>query len=288
MQTREKLWMAGGLAALVIGAGWLWQDRPAEPAPQRVHTATAPPPRPALPLPAHDAKAPSVPATIARNAEPLNLQVERLLATRDPQDALAAYYLVAGCTEFNTRHGLKLWDDTLGAQRDMSADERRGMTAMCGNMTERERQARLDYLALAVEGGAPGAAWIFAGEGPFGDRSALQTRPGDPLVQEWKARAVTQLTQAAEAGDLATLTVWGIQKLYGSDLADKDAVLGYGYLLAVSFIEADRSGPDSAGARAYRDGHDVMNAFGAGLTSEQRAAAIAAARSIANKVKGRR
>lgn len=289
MQTSSKAWLGGALAALVIlGAGLAWKDKPAEPEPLRVHTAAPAASRAPRPLPAQAAQAARVPASIARNAEPLNVQVERLLATQDPQDAFAAYHLVVGCTAFNTDPGFKVWDDTLRARRDLTADERRDMTSMCGKMTERERQARLDYLALAIKGGAPGAALMYGLEGPFGDRNALQTRPDDPLVKEWKATAIAQITQAAEAGDLTTLMWWGVQNLYGSELAEKNPVTGYGYLLAFGLIQADRLGADDPGARAYRDGSEVMNVLGAGLSAEQRAAAIAAARSIAKKVKERR
>lgn len=51
-------------------------------------------------------------------------------------------------------------------------------------MTERMRLSRFDYLAVAVKAGISGALIQMATEGPFGDSTALSTRPDDPLVQE--------------------------------------------------------------------------------------------------------
>ena len=73
--------------------------------------------------------------------------------------------------------------------RGMTEREKQHDARLCGPMTERERQARLDYLAIALEAGVRGAAEAFLEAGPFGDPSALQTRPDDPLVKEWKATA---------------------------------------------------------------------------------------------------
>jgi hypothetical protein len=152
-------------------------------------------------------------------------------------------------------------------------------------MTERERQARLDHLAMAVKAGVPSAAWIFATEGPFGDPSALKTRRDDPLVQAWKATATAQLVRDAERGEPATLIAWGMEKLNGSDFTDKDSVGGYGYLLAFGMIQADREGSGDTGAQLYAEGSAMMNAIAAGLTPQQRATALAEARRIAAAVK---
>jgi hypothetical protein len=188
---------------------------------------------------------------------------------------------------FNRHLDMKLYDDKLHVQRDMSARERQHMSKMCSGMTERERQARLDYLAIAVKGGVAGAAWTFATEGPFGDPSALKTRPNDPLVQAWKTTATTQLSQAAEAGDITVLLVWGLQLLSGSELTEKNPALGFSYLLAFGFVQADRVGPTDPGAQMYKNGSPMMNAFAGKLAAEQRAAAVIAGRAIADKLKRR-
>ncbi|QJE02262.1 hypothetical protein HH212_21410 [Massilia forsythiae] len=277
------------MAAIVAG-GLAWKQRPDTlPAPL-VKAALAPlPPRPALPAAAQAAPMPAIALPAAEDGVPVGVQVERLLARNDPQQAYAAYLLVSGCAMFNARRDIAIHDDKLHAPRAMNARERQSFAAMCGEMTERQRLARLDHLALAVKGGVPGAAVAFASEGPFGDPSALKTRPDDPLVREWKAQASALLDQATQTGDQAALAAWGIQNMFGSELREPDPVLGYGYWLALGLISADRSRPGDAGATAYADGGELMNAVSTDLklTREQRAAALAAARRIADSAKTR-
>jgi hypothetical protein len=288
MRIEKKQYLIVLVLAIVVAAmGLTWMSKPAEPVLQSADVSPTPmrTPNPVSsatpPLP----RVPPVPASIANVDQALSVQVERLLATRDAGSAYAAYFLVSACTTFNRHHDMKLYDDKLRVQRDMTSSERQHMTKMCSGMTERERMARLDYLATAVKGGVDGAAWTFATEGPFGDLSALKTRPDDPLVQAWKTTATTQLSKAAEDGDLMVLLVWGLQLLSGSDLAEKNPMLGFSYLAAFGFVQSDRMGPNDPGAQAYKDGSQMMNAFAGSLTAEQRSAAVAAGRGIADKLK---
>jgi hypothetical protein len=293
MEQSVERWLVGAFAAAGIAAAIIaWTRHSTDAAAPVVVAAQAPGPaqlaRPQPPAPAQLATV--LPASMlgADAGLSLSVQVARLLATHDPQDAYTAYMLVSSCARFNRSHDLQVFDDKLRAARSISAAERQGLTAMCGAMTERERLARLDYLAIAVKAGVPGAAWTFAAEGPFGDPSALATRPDDPLVREWKATAATQLTQAAEAGDVTSLMLWGLQKLAGSELTDKHPAVGYGYLLATSLIAADSAGVNHPSARFYAEGSEMMNVMGGTLTPAQRAAAMIEARRIAARVKARR
>ena len=289
---QAKQWLAGAFFIAGIVAAWgIWPRPPSEvqsgvasaagilllvQTSSRAQAAQAPV-RPTSDLP--------VAVFNGESDEPVGVQVQRLIASNDGQQALAAYWLLLGCTSFNLRHKSNVYDDQLHAYRRMNAAEQRHAGKVCGSMTERERQARLDYLAMAVKAGVPSAAWIFATEGPFGDPSALKTRPDDPLVQAWKATATAQLVRDAERGDPATLIAWGMVKLNGSDFTDKDAVGGYGYLLAFGMIQADREGSGDTGAQVYAEGSTMMNALAAGLTPQQRTTALAEARRIAAAVK---
>lgn len=293
MQIAQERWLVGALVAVVVAAtAFIWQqlDGQAETPVENARPAAAPPSRPAPSAPAQQPRAPATPTAVLVDdpGQPLAVHVERLLATGDPRQAYTAYMLVWSCARFNDRHDLAVHDSTLGASRPLSAGERQDMAKVCGSMTERERLARLDYLAVAVKAGVPGAAWAFAVEGPFGDPSALKTRPDDALVREWKATAVAQLTRAAEAGDPLTLMIWGLENLGGSDLTDKQPALGYTYLLANGLIQADRFGAKHLSAQTYADGSPLMSALAHALTPEQRAAALVAARRLADKVKARR
>ena len=277
--------LIAALCAIVVSAGLAWRRVPAEP----THAGTVAP-KPGQvsgdrrDIPGTVGNSVTVPASVAASARSLKEQVETLLATDDPKDAYGAYFLVTACTEFRRDAEFRLRDDN-GNKREMTAAERRQLTGMCSGMTERERQSRLDHLAKAVKGRVPMAALSFATEGPFGDPSALVTRPEDPLVKEWKVTAATQLTQAADAGDVATLIVWGFQLLGGSDLAPRDPVLGYGYLLAYGLVQTDRMGAGDVGAQTYKDGSQLMTALSHDLSREQRAAAMANARAIADKAR---
>jgi len=272
------------LCAIVVGGGLAWRRVPAEPAAGGDVTRMPSQPSAALPAVPGATSSVTVPASVAASGQTLKEQVETLLATDDPKDAYAAYFLVKACTEFGRDVEFKLRDDR-GNKREMTSIERQQLTRMCSGMTERERQSRLDYLAKAIKGGVSMAALSFAAEGPFGDPSALATRSEDPLVKEWKVTAATQLTEAADSGDIATLIVWGFQLLNGSDLAPKVPVLGYGYLLAYGLIQADRLGARDVSAQTYKDGSPLMTVLSRDLSPDQRAVAMATARLIADKAK---
>jgi len=292
MEKRRQRWLVGTLVVAGIGAaGLMWNSSTRDTV---VAVAGAPPPAaPRAAVPVHAVPAAlsaAVPASVLAAAASQNLSahVADLLASHDPHDAYAAYMLVSSCASFNRRHDLEMHDNKLGVKRALSAEERRDMTRMCGAMTERERLARLDYLATAVKAGVPGAAWMHAVEGPFGDPSALTTRPDDPLVREWKVTAASQLDAAAEVGDTTALMLWGLQKLGGSDLTDKRPVQGYGYLVAVGLIESELAQPGDRSPQMFAEGSGLLTALGGQLTQAQRAAALVEARRIAAAAKARR
>jgi hypothetical protein len=218
---------------------------------------------------------------------PLNVQVERLLATHRPEDAYRAYWLVADCAAFNLSGDRIVFDEeeirqhTPGALpgfRGMSAEEKRRDATLCAGMTERERQSRLDYLALAANAGVFGAAVNFANEGPFGDPSALQSRPDDPLVREWKATASAQLTQAAEAeADMGAILYLADAYANGGPLTGKNPLLAYRYLVARTLIEDELARRPEPTHVAAPD-----------LSPEQGAAELAAARRIGDLAKAKR
>lgn len=292
MQEQRK-WPIGVLqataVALAVAAALaLWpRSAPRSLAPPVQHAAVVPDTMPVM-RPARAA-----PITIAAPTEtdlPLQVQLDHLLATREPEDALSAYQLVAHCAAFNTRHDRLIFDqgevkhwkgDGVPGFRGMSTREKEHATRLCGGMTERERERRLDYLAIAVKAGVIGAAVAFANEGPFGDPSALTTRPDDPLVRDWKTAARNQLAVAAENGDLEVLMFLQGENFNGSALTDKNPALLYRYSLAQGLVFADVYGPNHTLATTYAADGAVMTSLAAGLSAEQVAAETAAARRIA-------
>jgi hypothetical protein len=290
MTRQTTRWLVGALAAaIVVAVGLAWKHQPLlSDAPPVLTPSTVR----SMPLSSSAAHAPvtmQVPSDVGQLAKldtaevhPLSVQTERLIAAHEPTAAFAAYVLVMSCAAFNHRHNDPVFDEKMRAWRQAHPQQREQDQKVCAGMTERQWQARLDYLAFAAQNGVPLAVLAFAQEGPFGDPSALKTRPDDPFVREWKTMAAAQLTQSAEEGELLTLMMWGLDRINGSDVAPKNPMQGYGYLLAVGLIDADLHGPDHPTARTYAADSSLMTALGANLTSEQRAAAAIAAQRIAN------
>lgn len=282
------------LITLAASAAILWfQSDDLEPAPAESA---------ALPVtPRVQAAGPVAPmlATQAVPVASLAQQVDALIATRNPHQAYAAYRLLADCVSFN-RDGDRLifdqddakhWNDdgTLPGFRSMTDAEKRHDAVFCGQMTERMRQSRIDYLAFAAQNGVPGAAIAQVSEGPFGDRSALATRPDDPLVREWKARVQEQLARVADTqADLAALNYLSAMRMVGNDVFDKDPALAYRYGVAMSLIYRDLSGPENVMARQYSPDSPLMQAAAANLTLQERGAQLAEAQRIADVARARR
>jgi hypothetical protein len=111
----------------------------------------------------------------------------------------------------------------------MTDTERIDQVALCSGMTERIRTSRLDHLDLAAKAGVMGADSAFLLEGPFGDPSALVSRPSDPLVMAWKQQAITQLTTQAANADVGSLINLYHGYLNGSNVVEKNPELALTY-----------------------------------------------------------
>lgn len=227
--------------------------------------------------------------------EALSSQVQELVATREPEKLYQAYLLLADCDEFNRDHDRLIYDEKIRNKenilgyRQMTEQEKQHDSKRCGAMTERERQSRIDYLSIAAKAAVPGAAIDFLREGPFGDNSALTTRPNDPLVLEWKAVARVQLVSEAELGkDLAALDYLASEEFAGSKVFEKNVRLAYRYYLANGLIEGDIVGPDSDIAKFFAEDSQLLNAVGKELSTAERSVEMAAAQQIARNFRDRR
>jgi len=241
--------------------------------------------RPALPMPTGDVS--------------LSRQVQDLVATHDPKNLFLAYGMLADCDEFNREHDRLIFDpellrktpksDNVSGLRGMTEQEKQRDTARCGAMTERERQSRLEYLASAAKAGVPGSAIAFVREGPFGDPSALKTRPDDPLVKEWKALAKAQLAAEADAGtDPAVVNFIAVEYAAGSPTIEQDARLAYRYFLANGLMQSELVGSDSEVAKFFAENSPLMDSIGKDLSQADRATEMAAAQQIASNFRRQR
>ncbi|GJJ04200.1 hypothetical protein RugamoR64_47380 [Duganella rhizosphaerae] len=130
-------------------------------------------------------------------------QVDRLAATGRPADAYDAYWLVQNCIDFQRTGDLAVADGDF--MRPANVAEKSAEKLLCADMTERMKTARLEYLTLAAKAGIDGADLTFLQTGPFGDPSALESRPDDPLVRAWKAEALGYLEAQAQQGDIPSI-----------------------------------------------------------------------------------
>lgn len=223
-----------------------------------------------------DASPAPAPASTQASAAPgLGQQLARLAASGSPDDAYAAYNLLDDCIVFQKEGRLPALEFDRGSE--MTADEKSAQQHLCADLTERQKGARLDFLALAAKGGVAGASTRFFYEGPFGDRSALRSRPDDPLVLAWKQQAVAQLTAQAEQAELSSLSTLMMAYLADGEVVRKDAPLAYGYLLALRMVHDDIL--TTGTVNPYQDSY--WHWLRDELSPEQQAAAASRANAIA-------
>jgi hypothetical protein len=149
---RDKLALA---AIVAVAAGTLFALMTREQPP------TMPAPAPAAVKPAAQPPAPGLAWLQPTGPQPASAppplalaeQIDRLVATRDPANAYAAYRLLADCISFNRDGDRIVFEDNRahrGDIRALSAVEKTRDALLCAGMTERMRQSRLDYLAIAT------------------------------------------------------------------------------------------------------------------------------------------
>lgn len=184
----------------------------------------------------------------AADPVPLDRQVDALIATRDPHDAYKAHNLIRECITFQQLGVVPFFH--FPEQREMSEAEKQAESKLCASLSEQMRRSRIDYLAIAAKAGVPGASSAFLMAGPFGDPSALETRPDDPLVVEWKRLALAQLSSEALQGDLTSLNTLWTAHMSGTSAVPKDARLAYTYNAAIERIYRQQN-PGGNGDAVY-------------------------------------
>lgn len=232
-----------------VGLGWAWLA-PSPPAPALPTVVTEHSARTADPGVPHTFTG-NLAATAVPTAIPLAAQLDHLLATGDPEDAYKAYVLIQGCMEFLERGdlytmGTKLPSSEFPQLIGLSAIEKQKEAVLCSGLTERMRTSRLDYLATAARAGVTGADLVFYLAGPFGDKSALVTRPNDLLVQQWKQQAVGQLTATAKKGNVTSLMTLMEGHRNGNYIVEKNPMLALTYLLALRKMLGQDFYPESS------------------------------------------
>lgn len=212
---------AAGAAAIVAPAprvAWLSDSLPAQPA----APSAAPAPAPAL-----------------------GERLERLAASADPKDAYRAWWLLNACMRWQRDgrlpHPATQLDEAVA---EPIADP----ASLCGALTERMKMARIDYLERAARGGIDEALGLLVEEGPFGDPSALQTRPDDPLVKAWKERVSALAQGRAEQGSWTGLYMLFTGLLFENPaiVVSRQDALAYGIAMRDIMVKLDGAAEQEA------------------------------------------
>ena len=182
-----------------------------------VHAATLPPAFSAALVPARaDSKA---------------RQIERMTASADPHDAFRAFQIAVECKQ------------TREAQRRGEAGAASALDESCGDITPLQLRGMGSNLERAVHGKVQGAIQALLVYGPLdGDDSALETRPSDPLVVEWKHKVQDLFAESARQGDLDSMAT--LSQAYQMGFFDqKDAQLALAYEVARYDLLIKRTDP---------------------------------------------
>lgn len=214
--------------------------------------------------------------TLSR-APALSAQIDALIASGKAEDAWEAYLRIASCAYIQKWHALP-FRLLIAPAREPSPEEEKAEFALCTGLTERMKTSRLDYLETAAKAGVRGADLMFLEEGPFGDPSALASRPDDPLVRAWKRQAIAQVTAQANGGDMGTLFVMNLAYISGNEVVEKNSLLALSYGFALRQIY-DQIGISRAPPSMVDD--ERLRWVGNGLTPDQIASAAAAGNDIA-------
>lgn len=189
---------------------------------------------------------PAQPAAAAAAAAPaLGERLERLAASADPKDAYRAWWLLNACMRWQRDgrlpHPATKLDEAVA---EPIADP----ASWCGALTERMKMARIDYLERAARGGIDEALGLLVEEGPFGDPSALQTRPDDPLVKEWKERVSALAQGRAEQGSWTGLYMLFTGLLFENPaiVVSRQDALAYGIAMRDIMVKLDGAAEQEA------------------------------------------
>jgi len=215
--------------------------------------------------------------------EPLAQRIERLAASGDPHDAYRAWWLLHACVVFERTGRLPArGEGGTDAPVAAIADPARS----CATLAQRTKMARIDHLERAARGRVDGALAELVEEGPFGDPTALATRPDDPLVREWKTRVNGMLSDEAEQGARASLyqLFTGFWFGHPAIAADRQSALAYGMALRDIMVKLD--GVPEPQAIPFNG--PFLDEIGAGLTPDEKARAQVRADAIVARAASRR
>lgn len=213
--------------------------------------------------------------TDSRLAQPLvrtpGDRIRELNKSPLPRDRYESFQLVKRCLAAKSLEAnIK---NTVQSERRASYPELDEFKGACDGIFDQELGSRRENLKIALAAHIPGSAHEFYMDGFNGDWSAVTQRPDDPLVKEWLHQSVAALQESAKQGD--TEAMLDLNQLYKSGgPVERDPGQALTYLVARATVMAQR-------------GHPIPESFISnqekGLTADQVAAAMAAAKAITDQ-----
>lgn len=218
---------------------------------------------------------------VASTAPSLSEEFAKLVDTGSPIDAFHAYDIATRCAESQADEKAA----EMQAPGERSAETNAALkdgtfrattVANCGDLTSAQVADRVKYLTQAANAGVPMAALRLVEQGPWGDQTALTTRPDDPAVLEWRRQMVGLIELAAGKGDYAAMDSLSTMYRTGSGiLGERDP--GKALMYATAKWEAYQQATGRTSAFAKQE----VSQLAAGLTPQEAAAATTAGHQFA-------
>jgi hypothetical protein len=209
-------------------------------------------------------------------------QVEALARSGRPQDAYAAYKLLAAC---DFAQNFERVDDGEG-----EAQVRAHVATLrdaCGDLSPGQLGERVRLLEAAVAAHVGGAAADLVSQGPNGE--PVSEVWDDPAYAEWRRRTLEAVKAEAVRGDPSALLLMNSQYDHGGTLDAHDGALAIQYWVAYADVNlgADPRYADPQRRRSFDEGTaNIVSRYSANLTPEQTAAAVAAGHALVKGIPG--
>jgi hypothetical protein len=249
-----------------------------------------PPPADAIPVSSVDSVTPAPPAranelddgtgsdsTVSKSA-----QVAALARSGKPEDAYAAYKVLAAC---DFAQNFERVDDGEG-----EAQVRAHVAALhdaCGDLSPGQLSGRVRLLESAVAAHLSGAAADLVSQGPNGE--PVSEVWDDPAYAEWRHRVLEAVKSEAARGDATALILMNSQYDHGGTLDAHDGALAIQYWVAYADVNlaSDPRYADPQHRRSFDEGSaNIIARYSVNLTPEQTAAAIAAGHALVKGPRG--
>lgn len=283
--TKRMVGLAIASALVGTAIGWYWQraDAPSS----SVARSDA---KPSAPTSAGwHAQGPSPFASIASSLhrESKHAQLSQFIALGTPSAAFDAYGVIAECVGARKVEQFAMTQKAAGmdphlAQQVASGELAKRTAQACGDLSPQDIAGRLALLEKAAAAGVPMAAVYLTSEGPWGDESALYTRPKDPLVLEWRQRMAELISLSAAKGDLVALQSLASQYSTGAGVigqVDPRKALMYQTAFNIIYEEQNKKAPPAKDLEVKR--------LASRLSKDQAASAMAEGKQLAMAAMGR-